>query len=346
MGSEERSRCPLRSPHRTASWKEDRVIEMRRRYGWGARKLRELLLREGLTLPAIMIHRILVRHGMIGEEKRDHAAVLRFERSLCNELWQVDFKGEYSIAQSSGGYCSPLSILDDHSRYGVGLYGLSHPRGNAVQQCLVESFERHGVPEAILMDHGTPWWSTTNHFGLTWLSVFLMKQGIELLWSGVGHPQTQRKVERFHRTLEEAVVHSGKPGNLTGWQNWLAEFRRIYNEIRPHESLGMAVPASTYSPSRKAYNPYPPVWEYEVGSLVKNLNSQGMVEYHGRRYFVCESLAGEPVQIIPVRIEPESKTEDLLLVRYRRTYVREIELATGRSRPPAPGPHPPRIINE
>jgi hypothetical protein len=283
---------------------------------------------------------------MVSDAIRDHAAVLRFERGLCNELWQVDFKGEYNLSPTLGGFCYPLSILDDHSRYAIGLYGLPHQQGQAVRQCLVESFEHHGVPEALLMDHGTPWWSATNHFGLTWLSVFLMKQGIELLWSGIGHPQTQGKVERFHRTLEEAVIHSGKPRNLAEWQDWLTQFRRDYNEIRPHESLGMAVPASAYSPSRKGYNPNPPAWEYEPGSLVRELNSQGMVEYHRRRYFVCEALAGEPVAIIPVRIEPESKTEDLLLVQYRRTYVREIELATGRSRSPAPVPHPPRIRNE
>ena len=96
-----------------------------------------------------------------------------------------------------------------------GLYGLAAFNAEQVYPCLVRTFERYGVPEAMLMDHGTVWWSTTNGYGLTWLSVRLIEQGIRLHYARVHHPQTQGKVERFHRTLDEA--HSSCVPCPYGW---------------------------------------------------------------------------------------------------------------------------------
>lgn len=319
----EETRRPHRSPGQTAFGKIQRVLELRRTEGWGARKLRELLLREGIELPVITIHRILRRHGLIPAKDIHRPATRRFERANPNDLWQMDFKGEYRL---SAGYCYPLSLLDDHSRYAVGLYALSNQKGDAVQRCLIDAFEQYGVPSAILLDHGVPWWGRLNHQGLTWLTVFLMKQGIELLWSGVGHPQTQGKVERFHRTLKDSIWHKGKPDNLPGWQRFLDGFRDVYNRIRPHEALNMSVPAEHYRPSPRAYNPCPPEWEYPEGVLVKRLNSQGSLAYKEKRYFVCEALANEQVQV--------EEVDSLLLVKYRNTYIREVCLETGRTYSP------------
>ena len=112
----ERSRRPLRSPTRTEPWKEQRVVALRRQTGWGAKKLRLLLQEEeGIPLPVRTIHRILERHGMVSEEAHG-PALGRFERGEPNELWQMDSKGKYPLAD---GECHPLSILDDHSRYAV-----------------------------------------------------------------------------------------------------------------------------------------------------------------------------------------------------------------------------------
>src|SRR5215510_4027006 len=218
---EEKSRRPKYSPLRTEDRLEERVVELRNRYGWGARKIETVMAGEGLQLPAITIHRILVRRGLVNVERPNRQATKRFERSECNEMLQMDFKGQY---QMKGEKCYPLSLLDDHSRYAVGLWPLASPNGEGVYRSLRSRFRELGVPRSILTDHGTPWFSTTNGHGLTRLSVWMIKQGITLRFSGIRHPQTHGKVERFHRTLKDRTKHRGLPQTLEEWQRWASEF--------------------------------------------------------------------------------------------------------------------------
>jgi len=302
---------------------EDRVVAWREPEGWGAKKIRQKLLEEGLELPVITINRILKRRGLVPLVERHTPALKRFERGAANELLQMDFKGDYRVRE---GRCYPLTVLDDHSRYAVGLYALGDQRGESVQRCLIETFERCGLPEEMLMDHGTPWWSTTNSFGLTWLSVWLIKQGIQVSYGGLRHPQTQGKVERFHRTLKESLRYHGEPETLSGFAEALARFQGVYNHERPHEALGLVVPRERYRASDRAYQADPPPWEYPQGALVKRLNSQGVLDCPGGRRFVCEALANERVEIEEIGSH--------WLVKYRHQYVREIDLETGRTLPP------------
>lgn len=270
---QERSRRPHHSPRLTETGKEQRVVRLRQETGWGAKKLRVLLAEEGIHLPVRTIHRILERHELIGEG-RHGPALERFERSAPNELWQMDSKGKYPLAN---GECHALSILDDHSRYAVGLYALSALRTELAHPCLVETFRSYGVPQAMLMDRGMLWWSTSNGWGLTWLSVRLIEQGIRLLYGRVAHPQTQGKVERFHRTLGEALRHRGVPRRFEEWPAALADFQTSYNHRRPHESLGMQRPAERYRPSARSYQEQVRPWEYAAGSDVRRVNVNGAV---------------------------------------------------------------------
>ncbi len=318
---EERSRRPKHSPRRTAGWIEARVVQLRQRHGWGGKKLQVLLQREGVHLSVATVNRILQRQGCVERRYAHQPAEGRFERSRPNELWQMDFKGAFGC---SGGRCYPLAILDDCTRYSVGLYALRSTRLDPVQACVRKTLVRYGLPEALLLDHGAPWWSTTNGWGLTRLSVDLIKQGIDLIYGRVRHPQTQGKVERFNRTLSESIFHRGRPQQWEEWEGFLKRFRREYNHVRPHESLQMGVPAQHYRRSRRGYNRRPAAWEYPIGLQVRQLQSQGCLYHGGRYYFVCEALAGEAVGI--------EELEDKLLVRYRHMYVREINLRTRQTR--------------
>jgi transposase InsO family protein len=311
------SRRPHHSPKRTPDVLEQRVIALRRRYGWGARKLRVLLLAEGLDLKVTTINRILKRNNLVPARDLHRSASKRFERDHPNELWQMDFKGDYASRQ---GRCYPLSVLDDHSRYGIALCALPGKDTETVKSSLIETFDNFGIPDAMLMDHGIPWWSPSNNHGLTRLAVSLIDQGIKLYFSGIRHPQTQGKVERFHRTLNESIIHKGHPHTLSGWQKCFQDFLYEYNHIRPHEALQMATPSELYQSSRKAYNPNPREWEYPEGSEVERLTAKGWLGTSRLRYFVCEALAGKRVRV--------ERIDNKLIVSYRHMYIREIDKDT------------------
>jgi transposase InsO family protein len=268
----ERSRRPLHSPRQTPPELEQRVVELRQRYpDWGARKLRVRLGAAGIELPASTIHRILLRHQLVEEQDRHRAALQRFERATPNELWQMDFKGPKSWHQPVG----PLSVLDDHSRYVIALEALGSTQAGPVRARLEEAFVECGVPQSMLMDHGVPWWSWAGpKAATTGLALWLMKQGIRLCWSGIGHPQTQGKVERFHGALERALDKRGLSGHSP--QLWLDDYRWEHNHLRPHEALGMQTPASRWSPSLRRY--VGPALLDVFGELLQPINrSPGMI---------------------------------------------------------------------
>lgn len=318
---QEQSRRPDHSPRKTAAEIEDRIVELRHQYGWGPRKLHRLLRREGICIARSTIARILKRRGLIIPDDRSQPAVTRFERASPNALVQMDFKSPYELTR--GSICLPLSLLDDHSRYALALAPLPSTETDGVLQVLEGVMERYGVPESILVDHGTPWWSSTNGHGLTRLGVFLIRQQVKLVYSGVGHPQTQGKVERFHKTLQAWLCHHGKPTTLAGLTRALDVFRHEYNEVRPHEALAMDTPSHRYHPSPRQYQPNPEPWEYPTGAEVKRLTDNGCFSEEGRYAFVCHALAHRRVRI--------ERFEQRLLVSYRHMLIREIDLATGRS---------------
>jgi transposase InsO family protein len=309
----EKSRRPLHSPGQTNHALEQRVIQMRQqRPDWGARKLQVLLEQEGIELPVITVHRILLRHGLVRAQDRHRPAVQRFQREQPNQLWQMDFKSPLGWEAPVG----PLSLLDDHSRYAVALEGTWSTQAEPVRQRLEQTFQECGVPEAMLMDHGTPWWNMKAITGSTWLTIWLMKQGIRLYFSGYRHPQTQGKVERFHGAMAAALKRRGYP-RPEERQNWLDKFRQEYNHLRPHEALGMRTPGSVWSKSNRCYDANPSAWEYEPGSEVLKVAAQGHIRIDGLRWEISRSLAGEWVQLIRV----ESK----ILVYYCRSLVRELD---------------------
>jgi transposase InsO family protein len=320
-GLAESSRRPLKSPQRTNEKVTAAVVELREKTGWGGPKIAKVLGKRGVEVAPATAQRILKRAGLVVPPKVAKTTT-RFEKAECNELVQMDFKGEYTLPDGSKSY--PLSFLDDCSRYCHGLWPLASTGGAGVKQTLAGYFRAQGVPRSILMDHGTPWYSPINRHGLTWLSVWLLKQGVVLRYSGVGHPQTQGKVERFHQTLKSRTRHRGAPTTLGEWERWAMEFRAEYNHERPHEALGMKTPAEVYQAvNLRAYEEQPREWEY-TGGTVKRLNTQGMLYYRQHNYFVSEALAQERVRV--------DELDGKLLVTFRRMTVREIEIETGKSR--------------
>ncbi|MGU3447241.1 IS481 family transposase, partial [Enterobacteriaceae bacterium C34A] len=202
-GLTDRSRAPHFSPART----DDSITELLRMAHathprWGARKIKGWLEDRGHPLPAFStVHKLMARHGLLPGVSPGIPATGRFEHSAPNQLWQMDFKGHFSFA---GGRSHPLTLLDDHSRFSLCLAHCADERRVTVQTQLIDVFERYGLPERITMDNGAPWGDTTG----TWtaLELWLMRQGIRVSHSRPYHPQTQGKLERFHRSLKAEVL--------------------------------------------------------------------------------------------------------------------------------------------
>jgi transposase InsO family protein len=319
---EDRSHAAVHVWNRSQRRIEELVLQIRRQDGWAGRKIQKILESEhGIRIAARTVDRILKREGCIQNEELNRPALKRFEREAPNELWQMDFKGQY---RTQSGFCYPLSILDDHSRYVVGLYALDSTSMEGVRDGLIQTFQTYGLPDQLLTDHGTPWWNVNSpEAGLTQIGVMLLKQNVKLCYSGIGHPQTQGKVERFHKTMARSLRYRGEPQRFKEWQASLDRIRDSYNNRRPHESLNMAVPAQRYRPSRRLFQLHPADWSYSDQWTVARLNGSGNLVYGRRQYFVSKALHNETVAFRAV----ESK----LLVRFRHTYVREIDLSRNES---------------
>ena len=200
----------------------------------------------------------------------------------------------------------------------------SRPRRRGVRATLEEVFSVSGLPQQMLMDHGTPWWNSQGA-GWTRFSVWLMQQGIVLRFSGIRHPQTQGKVERLHGSMQRAFQRRGRPRRREDWQPWLDAFREEYNHERPHEALEMATPASRWRPSERRFDPRPNSWEYAEGAWVRRVGVNGGLWLNGVRWEISRALAHEHVAL--------ERVGERILVRYCRTTVREIDLVSGCSLP-------------
>jgi len=308
-GLADRSRRPHLSPRRTAAELERRVVEIRLEHPcWGGRKIREILLRAagpGSAVPAAStVTGILRRHGLLGGGTRAGAgAFVRFERGEPNDLWQMDFKGHFALA--GGARCHPLTMLDDHSRYDLVLAACTGETRTIVQPLLEAAFRRYGLPRQILCDHGSPWGvgpGAEERPARTGLSLWLMRLGIDLIHGRPRHPQTQGKEERFHRTLAaEVLAREPVWKDLPHCQREFDRWARIYNEVRPHESLGMKTPGEHYRLSPRSYPERLPEVEgyYLDDDELRKVRSKGEITFGNRTYAVGQALAGEVVALRP-----------------------------------------------
>lgn len=297
--AEDRSRRPLTMPGQTEGPIEARVVSVRDAHpAWGARKIEAWLEREGGEVPATStIHAILKRHGRIVAPERVRATK-RFEHPAPNLIWQMDFKGRFELRDRR--WCHPLTVVDDHSRYAVCLSACSNEQGDTVRERLTRVFERYGLPDAFLVDNGTPWGNGAGQ-GWTRFGVWLLKLGVDVIYARPYHPQTRGKNERFHRTLKAEVLAMRSFRSLTEVQIAFDRWRELYNHERPHEALGLAVPACRYRASprsmpRKLAEP-----EYLPGDIVRTVGTtKSYISFKGKLWPVPQAFLGERVALRPL----------------------------------------------
>lgn len=297
-GLVDQSRRPLEPAGRTSAEVEQQILALRREHpAWGGRKLRRRLQdlqHVGVPVPST-ITEILRRHGQLDERSGAGKPNLqRFEHAAPNDLWQMDFKGHFPMTR--GGRCHALTVLDDHSRYSIGLRACDNERTETVQRELIAMFRHSGLPRRMLMDNGPPWGDTAEQ-PWTRLTAWLLRLGISISHGRPYHPQTQGKDERFHRTLAAEVLRDRSFRDLIDTQQTFDPWRQVYNTQRPHEALSLEVPASRYHASERSFPETLPPIEYAPDVPVRRASRQGVIKFDSRSIRIGRAFCHEPIGV-------------------------------------------------
>lgn len=292
----DRSKRPRNSPNKTSKSMEEEIIKVRRAHPvWGARKIKRMLENKRLAgIPsASTVTSVLKRNGLLKEEEqKKRKPYKRFEAERPNQLWQMDFKGDFRIGK---GRCYPLTILDDCSRFSLAVKACSNQRKYVVKDHLVSVFKQYGLPQAMLMDNGNPW--RKNNSSYSSFSVWLIRMGVKVIHSRPYNPQTLGKDERFHRTLKTEAIGNRFFYSLDDCQRKFDDFRYIYNFKRPHQSLNMETPASLYQESEKEFPKQLEAIEYSSSDEVRKVQQNGEIYFKGYEVKVGSAFFGQPVAV-------------------------------------------------
>jgi putative transposase len=299
-GLTDRSRRPYRQANRLPFQIEKLIIQLKQEHpSWGAPKIRERLRRahRDVPLPAIStVHAVLDRQGLVtrGRKARYKASGTALSRpTVPNDLWCADYKGEFMLADRR--YCYPLTITDFASRYLISCEALANTRAAYAFTVFERVFKEFGLPKAIRTDNGGPFASSHALFGLSRLSVWWLRLGIQLERIQPGHPQQNGRHERMHLTLKKEAT---KPAarNLLQQQGRFDEFIRCYNEERPHQALNMRYPAEVYSPSLRPYQGIGEL-EYPFHDFTITVTACGRICIGTRKINLSTVFAGQNVGV-------------------------------------------------
>jgi transposase InsO family protein len=269
---------------------------------WGARKIRELLVRKlagDVRIPAkSTVHAVLDRHGLVSQARKRNRASKAGGTPLSraahpNDLWCADFKGEFRTG--NGRYCYPLTVTDQASRYLLACEAFESTKEAPVIEAFVALFRQRGLPAAIRSDNGLPFASPNGLYNLSKLSVFWLRLGIAIERIRPGHPQENGRHERMHLTLKKEATRP--PGmNALQQQARFDDFVREFNEERPHEALDMKTPAEVYAPSSRAWDGLPEV-EYPFHDRDILVTACGRICMARKKINVSTVLAGQRLGI-------------------------------------------------
>ena len=276
---------------------ESLIVSLKRdKPHWGARKIRELLVRRlagDVRIPAkSTIHAVLHRHGLVKEAGRPRHRATGTPLSTGaapNDLWCADFKGEFKLG--NGHYCYPLTVTDHASRFLLLCEALESTREDLAITAFEQLFQEHGLPETIRSDNGVPFASPNALFNLSKLSVWWLRLGIAIERIKPGQPQQNGRHERMHLTLKQEAT---RPPGLNSLQQQVRfdAFQQEFNTERPHEALGMKCPAEVYSASTRSYDGLPDV-SYPFHDRDILVTACGRICLHRKKVNISTVLAGQ-----------------------------------------------------
>jgi transposase InsO family protein len=297
-GMAERSRAAHARPNRTPSSIEERILVARTEYGWGAKKLLQVLRKRAPTLPwpaRSTVNDILERHGKLRKHRRrkqwTHPGAAPLETTRPNQVWAADFKGQFKTRD--GTYCYPLTVTDHFSRALLACRGLPSVKTEDTKPVFRLLFREIGLPEAIRTDNGTPFASTGIH-GLCGLNVWWMQIGIVHQRIHPASPQENATHERMHRELKRETARPAA-NTMRGQQRKFDVFRKRYNEERPHEGIADQLPASLWRPSSRPFPEriVPP--EYPGHMEIRRVSHCGTFRLHSAQPFLSNALRDQHI---------------------------------------------------
>src|SRR6266853_4951196 len=295
----DRSRRPVRYANQLPQQVERLIVRLKgEKPHWGARKIRELLVRRldgDVRVPAkSTIHAVLDRHGLVkrggGPRHRARGTPLS-EGAAPNDLWCIDFKGEFKLG--NGRYCYPLTVTDHASRFLLLCEALDSTREDTAVTAFERLFCERGLPLAIRSDNGVPFASPNALFGLSKLSVWWLRLGIAIERIKPGHPQQNGRHERMHLTRK---LDTTKPAgsNFLQQQPKFDDFIECFNNERPHQALNMRYPAELYVPSTRPYRGLPHL-DYPFHDRTVTVTTCGRICFNRQKINLSTVFAGQSV---------------------------------------------------
>jgi len=310
----DRSRARHTQAEATEAALEEALVAARKKHpSWGPRKLLGYLERRNpdVRWPAVSTAGdILKRRGLVKTSRRRRRGMrpepteLR-EATVPNEVWAVDFKGWFRTGD--GQRCDPLTITDVHSRYLLKCQRVEHPDGECAKPVFEQVFAEYGLPVAIRSDNGAPF-ASRGAGGLTKLSAWWVKLGIELERITPGCPQQNGRHERMHRTLKRETARP-PAANASAQQRRFNRFQHSYNSERPHEALDNDCPVDRYDASPRPYPATVEEIEYPEHIERRQIRTSGEIKWGGQLLYVSQALVGELVGL-------EEFDDDKWLVRF------------------------------
>jgi transposase InsO family protein len=296
----DRSRRPVRYANQLPQPVESLIVRLKAdKPHWGARKIRELLVRRldgDIRVPAkSTIHAVLDRHDLVkrGGGPRARGTPLS-EGAVPNDLWCADFKGEFKLG--NGRYCYPLTVTDHVSRYLLLCEALDSTREDTAFTAFERMFRERGPPAAIRSDNGVPFASPNALFNLSNLSVWWLRLGIAIERIKPGHPQQNGRHERMHLTLKKEAT---RPPDFNSLQQQarVDAFLREFNAERPHEALAMKCPAELCTASARSHAGLPELTYPFHDRDIIIITTCGRLCLHRKRINVSTVLAGQKLGI-------------------------------------------------
>lgn len=319
----DQNRRPFRTANKISEEAEQRIIQARKEEpAIGAVKTRKMLMTAGWTdAPSVStFNAVFKRNGLIPKKNSEAARhIKRFEKEQPNEMWQMDFKGDFLLRDNTR--CFPLSIVDDCTRYCLCGDAKANVRLDGVKNSLTRVFQTYGLPQTILCDNGNPWGSSQST-SITKFEVWMMELGILTIHIRAQHPQTQGKVERFNGSYKKERLEFYVPKNMADAQACREEYVDFYNNRRPHFSLDLDTPASRYTPSSRKFCENIPIWEYPDKAMCRSVKSSGYISFNSRGFYLSEGLADKKIAIVP------TEQDGIFNIVFRQFRVAKLNLHT------------------